>query len=102
MGDNPEKSPDQLELELGDNPEKSSDQRERERIFKFFDANSDGKISAEELGDALKTLGKVTDDDVKHMMAEIDADGDGFITFKEFTVFALANRGLVKDVAKIF
>ncbi|XP_062150743.1 polcalcin Aln g 4 [Alnus glutinosa] len=78
------------------------DQAEHERIFKCFDANGDGKISASELGDALKTLGSVTPDEVKHMMAEIDTDGDGFISFQEFTNFARANRGLVKDVAKIF
>jgi calcium-binding protein CML len=78
------------------------DRAEHERIFKCFDANGDGKISASELGDALKTLGSVTPDEVKHMMAEIDTDGDGFISFQEFTNFGRANRGLVKDVAKIF
>ncbi|XP_030537954.1 polcalcin Bra n 2 [Rhodamnia argentea] len=75
---------------------------ERDRIFKRFDANGDGKISAAELGDALKTLGSVTGDEVKRMMAEIDTDGDGFISYQEFTDFALANPGLMKDVAKIF
>ena len=35
-------------------------------------------------------------------MAEIDTDGDGFISHEEFTNFARANRGLVRDVAKIF
>ncbi|GFY93693.1 calcium-binding EF-hand family protein [Actinidia rufa] len=78
------------------------DKAERERIFKRFDANGDGKISASELGAALKTLGSVTGDEIKRMMAEIDTDGDGFISFQEFIEFARANRGLVKDVAKIF
>ncbi|XP_018860001.2 polcalcin Aln g 4-like [Juglans regia] len=78
------------------------DQAERERIFKCFDANGDGKISSSELGDALQTLGRVTADEVKHMMDEIDTDGDGFISFQEFIAFAVANRGLMKDVAKIF
>ncbi|KAL4613978.1 polcalcin Ole e 3 [Castanea sativa] len=75
---------------------------EHERIFKSFDANGDGKISSTELGDALKTLGSVTSEEVKRMMAEIDTDGDGFISFQEFTEFASANSGLMKDVAKIF
>ncbi|CAL5326063.1 hypothetical protein ACSBR2_022961 [Camellia fascicularis] len=78
------------------------DKAERERIFKRFDANGDGKISASELGDALKALGSVTPDEIQRMMAEIDTDGDGFISFQEFTDFARANRGLVKDVGKIF
>ncbi|KAI6691485.1 hypothetical protein NL676_028313 [Syzygium grande] len=80
----------------------ASAKAERERIFKRFDANGDGKISSAELGDALKTLGSVTGDEVKRMMAEIDTDGDGFISHQEFTDFALANPGLMKDVAKIF
>lgn len=80
----------------------AQDKAERERIFKSFDLNGDGQISAAELGDCLKTLGSVTPDEVKRMMAEIDTDGDGFISFKEFTDFAMANRGLMKDVAKIF
>lgn len=78
------------------------DKAERERIFRHFDANGDGKISSTELGDALKALGSVTADEVKRMMVEIDTDGDGFISFEEFISFALANKGLVKDVAKIF
>ncbi|CAK7324897.1 unnamed protein product [Dovyalis caffra] len=75
---------------------------ELERIFKRFDLNGDGKISATELGDCLKTLGSVTVEEVKRMMAEIDTDGDGFISYEEFLDFAKANSGLMKDVAKIF
>ncbi|PON81399.1 Parvalbumin [Trema orientale] len=78
------------------------DKVEIERIFKRFDSNGDGKISATELGDALKALGSVTAEEVQRMMAEIDTDGDGFISFEEFSDFAHANRGLIKDVAKIF
>lgn len=84
---------------MADDPQEVA---ERERIFKRFDANGDGKISSSELGEALKTLGSVTGDEVQRMMAEIDTDGDGFISFQEFTDFARANRGLMKDVGKIF
>ncbi|KAL2896103.1 Polcalcin Che a 3 [Bienertia sinuspersici] len=80
----------------------AQDIADRERIFKRFDTNGDGKISSTELGDALRTLGSVTSDEICRMMAEIDTDGDGFISFEEFTDFARANRGLIKDVAKIF
>ncbi|KAK9700247.1 hypothetical protein RND81_08G226500 [Saponaria officinalis] len=75
---------------------------DREKIFKRFDMNGDGKISSSELGEALKALGSVTPEEVTRMMDEIDTDGDGFISWEEFTEFARANRGLVKDVAKIF
>ncbi|CAK8538128.1 unnamed protein product [Lathyrus sativus] len=82
--------------------EDPQDVADRERIFKGFDANGDGQISSSELGEALKALGSVTEDEVKRMMEEIDTDGDGFISYEEFKKFAIANRGLVKDVAKIF
>ncbi|KAK3218432.1 hypothetical protein Dsin_012402 [Dipteronia sinensis] len=55
-----------------------------------------------ELADCLKALGNVTGEEVKNMMAEIDTDGDGFISYEEYINFALNNRGLIKDVAKIF
>jgi calcium-binding protein CML len=78
------------------------DQAERERVFKNFDADGDGKISAAELGDALNHIGAVSSDEVLKMMKEIDTDGDGFISLEEFNNFARANRGLIKDVAKMF
>lgn len=84
---------------MADEPQDVAD---RERIFKHFDTNGDGQISASELADALKTLGCVTPQEVKNMMDEIDADGDGYISYQEFTDFARANRGIVRDVAKIF
>nr|GMC95015.1 polcalcin Nic T 1 [Ipomoea batatas] len=84
---------------MADDPQDIAD---REKIFTRFDTNGDGRISAAELGETLKTLGSVTEDEVKNMMSEIDTDGDGFISFEEFTEFARANRGLIKDVVKIF
>ncbi|KZV27987.1 polcalcin Nic t 1-like [Dorcoceras hygrometricum] len=36
----------------------------------------------------LKTLGSATAEEVKRMMDEINTDGDGFISFEEFTEFA--------------
>ncbi|WCJ25247.1 Polcalcin Nic t 1 [Euphorbia peplus] len=75
---------------------------ERERIFLKFDLNGDGKISSTELGECLKNLGNVTSDEVMRMMAEIDTDGDGFISRSEFEFFAFNNIGLIKDVSKVF
>ncbi|XP_047940371.1 polcalcin Che a 3-like [Salvia hispanica] len=82
--------------------ESRQDVEDRERIFKRCDTNGDGKVSSTELGEALKALGSVSVEEVKRMMAELDTDGDGFISLDEFTEFAKANRGLIRDVAKIF
>ncbi|MCD7455606.1 Polcalcin Nic t 2 [Datura stramonium] len=81
-----------------DDPQDIAD---RERIFKRFDGNGDGQISAAELGETLQALGSVTPEEVKYMMDEIDTDKDGFISFEEFTDFARANRGLIRDAVKI-
>lgn len=78
------------------------DVADRDKIFHRFDTNGDGKISSTELGDALRTLGSVTTEEVQRMMDELDTDGDGFISFDEYLAFARANRGLIRDVAKIF
>ncbi|KAF6138947.1 hypothetical protein GIB67_025676 [Kingdonia uniflora] len=61
---------------------------EVERVFKRFDLNGDGKISATELADVLHALGSPTSPtELKQMMDEIDVDGDGFIDLKEFADF---------------
>ncbi|KAF5763594.1 putative EF-hand domain pair protein CML [Helianthus annuus] len=78
------------------------DKAERDRIFGAFDTNKDGQISSAELGDSLKKLGSVSAEEVQTMMEELDTDGDGFISYEEFTDFYNANRGLMKDVGKIF
>ncbi|KAJ8567417.1 hypothetical protein K7X08_019625 [Anisodus acutangulus] len=64
---------------------------DREKVFKSFDLNGDGKISSAELGETLKMLGSVTSEEVQYMMAELDTDGDGCISFEEFEEFARAN-----------
>ncbi|KAL1806931.1 hypothetical protein DCAR_0832790 [Daucus carota subsp. sativus] len=60
-------------------------EEELEHVFKKFDVNGDGKISASELGSIMGSLGHVaSDEELESMIKEVDADGDGFIDLREF------------------
>ncbi|KAG6520964.1 probable calcium-binding protein CML18 [Zingiber officinale] len=54
--------------------------------FAVFDADGDGKISAEELLGVLGSLGggECTLEDCRSMIGGVDADGDGFVGFEDF------------------
>ncbi|XP_071901757.1 calcium-binding allergen Ole e 8-like [Coffea arabica] len=68
------------------------DADEVQKVFERFDANSDGKISSEELAGVMKALGSDTSpDEISRMMVEIDTDKDGFINLEEFTAFCSSN-----------
>ena len=61
-----------------------SDQGLRD-AFQVFDADSDGKISAQELHRVLIRLGDVcTIEDCGRMIRGVDTDGDGYVDFQEF------------------
>ncbi|KAI4379090.1 hypothetical protein MLD38_005429 [Melastoma candidum] len=58
---------------------------ELDHVFRKFDVNGDGKISASELGAILSSLGYTeTEEELAKMVKEVDADGDGCISFQEF------------------
>lgn len=53
--------------------------------FKVYDRNGDGKISREELGVVMRSLGQdVSDTDLELLIKEVDASGDGHIDLYEF------------------
>ena len=68
-------------------------------LFKEFDVDGNGYISAEELKSVLEKLGmKLTDREIKHMIAEADSDGDGVIDLEGW----LLNSKILIVVEEIF
>ncbi|BFZ21277.1 hypothetical protein BsWGS_24315 [Bradybaena similaris] len=58
---------------------------ELKQAFDMFDKNNDGKISCEELGGVLRTLGhEYSQDEVEDMIKHADINENGFVEYDEF------------------
>eukprot|EP01033_Poteriospumella_lacustris_P006698 gene6696-4829_t len=78
-------------------------------IFNLVDKDGGGCITKVELGELMDTLGIDADpEEIEHMIAEIDQDGNGNIDFEEFVavmsrkVEASYSADQVKNAFKIF
>ncbi|XP_063430894.1 uncharacterized protein LOC134712857 [Mytilus trossulus] len=59
--------------------------QEFKEAFNLFDKDGDGTISCTELGTVMRSLGcNPTEGELKDMIKEVDADGNGCIDFPEF------------------
>ncbi|CAB4013129.1 calmodulin 12 [Paramuricea clavata] len=59
--------------------------KEFEEAFLLFDTDCSGTISIDELEVVMNSLGqRPTDEELKRMIAEADADGNGEVDFEEF------------------
>ncbi|KAF2137464.1 uncharacterized protein K452DRAFT_312287 [Aplosporella prunicola CBS 121167] len=53
--------------------------------FAVFDKNGDGQISAQELGEVMRSLGQnPTESELQDMVNELDLDSTGTVDFEEF------------------
>ncbi|XP_020598131.1 calmodulin-like protein 8 [Phalaenopsis equestris] len=58
---------------------------ELKEVFKVFDRDQNGFISAAELKNVLISLGeKLTDEEAEQMIKEADFDGDGRVNYNDF------------------
>ncbi|CAO2590544.1 unnamed protein product [Lemmus lemmus] len=65
---------------------KDTDSEEEIReVFRIFDKDGNGYISAAELCQVMTNLGeKLTDEEVDEMIREADINGDGQVSYEEF------------------
>lgn len=65
--------------------ETSDPEKDMLDVFRMFDKNGDGFITADELSLVMTNLGQsMSDDEVREMIGEADNDGDGRIDYEEF------------------
>ncbi len=66
--------------------QKLTSQANLEAAFKLFDRDGSGKLSADELRSVFDTSGTRKDQSLwQEIMREVDRDGDGVISFQEFS-----------------
>ena len=62
--------------------------------FRILDADGDGKVSATELVQLMRSLGDdVTDEAAAKAVELMDADGDGLVSLDEFATWQSTRRG---------
>ena len=72
---------------------------EMKEAFQLYDKSGDGFLNSKELGELMRSLGRnPTEEEIFHLMAEVDVDHNGKLDFSEFTV--LMNEKLTEDPIK--
>jgi Ca2+-binding EF-hand superfamily protein len=70
-----------MEMKMND----SDEEQDIIEVFKVFDNDGNGYITAAELRHVMTNLEeKLTDDEIDEMINEADIDGDGQISYNEF------------------
>eukprot|EP01006_Ploeotia_vitrea_P040312 TRINITY_DN66420_c2_g1_i2.p1 TRINITY_DN66420_c2_g1~~TRINITY_DN66420_c2_g1_i2.p1 ORF type:complete len:280 (-),score=183.30 TRINITY_DN66420_c2_g1_i2:81-920(-) len=69
----------------------TDDREQLVKVFKKFDENGDGELSAEEVAKMLKHIGH-SEDDAKEIMEELDENDDGVIDQDEFVKMAVMGK----------
>ena len=63
-------------------------------IFQLFDRNKNGRIDCSELKSVMEQLtqSRFTEDDIRQMMDEADANGNGYLEYTEFSEIMMRYR----------
>lgn len=75
-------------------------------VFSRFDKNGDNTINTQELGAVMQALGQdISEDELKMLIAQVDTDGDGVISFQEFLeamVKRMKSWGSEQEMREVF
>lgn len=96
MSKNPLKQADSIDLN------KFSDLQisELKEAFRLFDKDDKGEVTTQEIGSVLRNLGLFpTEKELQQMLKDIDIDGDGTFSFKEF-VLLMFNTGNLTEISE--
>ena len=70
----------------------SQENREIKDAFRFFDKNGDGFITAREIKQVMCEIGQdISEEQAEQMLAEVDKDGNGRITYQRFKSMMLTD-----------
>jgi calcium-dependent protein kinase len=73
------------------NADSGAEESKMREEFKMMDADNNGKLSKQEIKEALKKPGslfKMTEKDVMKLFDAVDTDASGFIDYREFIIAA--------------
>ncbi|KAK3581943.1 hypothetical protein CHS0354_007065 [Potamilus streckersoni] len=75
------------------------EEQELKQTFELFDKNKDGRISSEELGCVLRTLGhSCSKQEIEDMIRNVDSNENGYVEFDEFlTMMRRAKANILVD-----
>lgn len=85
-----------------------SKEDELREVFRHFDVDGDGKISASELKSYFESIGdgQVSDDEAQRVIDDLDGDGDSLIDFEDFvkmmTMKKCSEDGEDEDLKRAF
>ena len=88
-----------IKMPLSKNPRRQKEIDKMQREFIDLDADGDGTITVQELGNVLRSMRvklQLSEADIKRILKNIDKDGDGTINLKEY--FASMNNQTDKNV----
>merc|ERR1711912_216393 len=66
-------------------------------VFTALDVNGDGLLTSEEMKTGMEKAGLEIPEDLKQIMAEVDADGSGVIDYTEFLAATIDSRDYMQE-----